>query len=63
MESDLLSAEEVGIILKVSKTTVQRWCHQGKLPAAKIGKAYRIRRSDLDKWYEEKLAEKTALQQ
>jgi len=52
---ELLSAEEVGEILKVSRITVRRWCRAGKLPAVKIGKAYRIRRKDLERWFEEKL--------
>jgi len=56
-EDELLSVEELTRILKVSKPTVQRWCHARKLPAAKIGKAYRIRKEDLDKWYEGKLIE------
>ncbi len=56
-EGDLLSVEEMTRILKVSETTVQRWCRARKLPAAKIGKAYRIRKEDLDKWYEDKLIE------
>ena len=61
MESDeLLSAEEVGRILKLSKSTVQRWCHGGKLPAVKMGKMYRVRKKDLDNWYEQKLLEKVA---
>jgi len=61
MDSDeLLSAEEVGRILKLSKSTVQRWCHGGKLPAVKMGKMYRVRKKDLDKWYEQKLLEKVA---
>lgn len=59
MDSDeLLSAEEVGQILKLRKSTVQRWCHEGKLPAVKIGKVYRIRKKDLDEWYEQKLLQK-----
>ena len=56
-EDDLLSVDEMTRILKVSKPTVQRWCRARKLPAAKIGKAYRIRREDLDRWYEGKLIE------
>jgi excisionase family DNA binding protein len=61
MDSDeLLSAEEVGKILKLSKSTVQRWCHGGKLPAVKMGKMYRVRKKDLDRWYEEKLLEQVA---
>lgn len=60
MDSDeLLSAEEVGKILKLRKSTVQRWCHEGKLPAVKMGKVYRIRKKDLDEWYEQKLLEKS----
>jgi excisionase family DNA binding protein len=55
MES-LLSTEEVGAILKISKAMVQRWCHKGKIPAAKIGKAYRI---NIERWYEEKFLERT----
>lgn len=55
MEDELLSVEDITRILKVGKGTVQRWCHAGELPAVKIGKAYRIRKEDLDRWYEEKL--------
>ena len=58
MESELLSVEEVTRILKISRATVQRWCRGGELPAVKIGKSYRIRREDLDLWYEGKLAER-----
>lgn len=56
-EGELLSVEEMTRILKVSKTTIQRWCRDQKIPAAKIGKAYRIRKDDLERWYEEKLVE------
>ena len=59
-EDALLSVEEMTRILKVSKPTIQRWCRDRKLPAAKIGKAYRIRKEDLEKWYEGKLLESIA---
>ncbi|HAZ31093.1 MAG TPA: hypothetical protein DCY61_00045 [Dehalococcoidia bacterium] len=68
METDLLSTEEVGAILKVSKITVQKWCHERKIPAAKawpgpgIGKAYRIKKTDLGRWYEGKFLESTVFQ-
>lgn len=55
MDDEYLSVEDVTRLLKVSKGTIQRWCHDGELPAVKIGKAYRIRKEDLDKWYEGKL--------
>ena len=55
MESELLSVDDITRILRISKGTAQRWCRDRRLPAAKIGKEYRIRKEDLDKWYEKKL--------
>jgi excisionase family DNA binding protein len=58
METELLSVDDLTKILRISKGTAQRWCRDRRLPAAKIGKAYRIRKQDLDKWYEGKLLDK-----
>jgi len=58
MEPELLSVDDLTKILRISKGTAQRWCRDRRLPAAKIGKSYRIRKEDLDKWYEGKLKEK-----
>ena len=49
--NDLLTVIEVMNYLKVSRGTVQRWCRSKELPAVKIGKEFRIRRSDLENWY------------
>ncbi|MBI4497229.1 MAG: helix-turn-helix domain-containing protein [Chloroflexi bacterium] len=59
---DLLTVLEVMNYLKVCRATVQRWCKEGKLPAVKIGKEYRIRRSDLERWYETLLQDRTAVE-
>ena len=40
--------EEVAQMLKVAYLTVYRWVRSGKLKAARAGKQYRIRQSDLD---------------
>jgi excisionase family DNA binding protein len=58
METELLSVDDITKILRISRGTAQRWCRDRRLPAAKIGKAYRIRKEDLDKWYEGKLLDK-----
>ncbi len=58
METELLSVDDLTKILRISKGTAQRWCRDRRLQAAKIGKAYRIRKEDLDKWYEGKLLDK-----
>jgi excisionase family DNA binding protein len=44
--SDLLTADDIAAYLRVSRATVCRWCSLGKLPAFKIGKGWRVRRSD-----------------
>ncbi|MCL4473901.1 MAG: helix-turn-helix domain-containing protein [Actinobacteria bacterium] len=51
----LLTVEQVAEILQVEKATAWRWCREGKIPAAKIGRLYRIKERDLSSW----LAEKT----
>jgi len=48
---EVLTVDEVARYLRVHPMTVQRWCRSGDLPAAKIGRAYRIKKSDLDKWW------------
>lgn len=48
---EVLTGEEVARYLRVHPMTVQRWCRTGELPAAKIGRAYRIKRGDLDRWW------------
>lgn len=51
--NEVLTVDEVARYLRVHPMTVQRWCRTGELPAAKIGRAYRIKRGDLDRWWAE----------
>ena len=44
---DLLTRAEVALYLRVSDRTVSRLIHTGQLPASRIGRAVRIRHSDL----------------
>ncbi|WP_129633780.1 helix-turn-helix domain-containing protein [Candidatus Oscillochloris fontis] len=45
---DVLTVDEVAEYLRVSRATVCRWCVQKRLPAFKIGKGWRVQRSDLE---------------
>jgi excisionase family DNA binding protein len=45
---ELLGAKEVAGLLGVKETTVWRWCREGRLPALKIGKHWRVRREVLE---------------
>jgi excisionase family DNA binding protein len=44
----LLAATDGAELIGVKKTTVYRWCKEGKLPCLKIGKHWRIRRKALE---------------
>lgn len=44
----LLSAEEVAGYLGVERSTVWRWCREGRIPCLKIGKHWRVRREELE---------------
>ena len=41
---ELLGTEEVARLLGVGQVTVWRWCREGALPCAKIGRKWRVRR-------------------
>ncbi len=46
---EILTVQEVARYLKLSQTTVWRWCNKGDLPAFKAGRVWRIHRADLEK--------------
>jgi excisionase family DNA binding protein len=47
---EILTVREVAAYLKVSRTTVWRWCNEGTLPAVKIGRGWRVRQRDLERF-------------
>jgi len=50
MEETILTVEQVAKILQVHPFTVLKFIKQGKLTAARLGRVYRIRGSDVDKF-------------
>ena len=52
MKEKLLTINEITEILKVSKLTVYRYIKAGKLPAYKVGRDYRIKQQEFDKFLE-----------
>jgi excisionase family DNA binding protein len=54
-EEEMYTAEEVAKIMKVHISTVRKWVRTKALKTVKIGiRGYRIRRSDLDRFIEER---------
>lgn len=45
---EILTVREVADYLKLSRTTIWRWCKEGKLKAFKVGRGWRIHRSELE---------------
>lgn len=51
-EEKLLTRTEVQEILRISQSKMYRLIRNKKLPSIRVGKTYRIRRSDLDEYLE-----------
>ncbi len=54
---EVLTVWEVARYLRLSRTTVWRWCREGKLHAVRIGHQWRVRRAEVERMIDrEKLA-------
>jgi PTS system nitrogen regulatory IIA component len=49
-EEQLMSVKELAEYLNVNISTVYMWSQHGQIPAMKIGKMWRYRRSEIDNW-------------
>src|SRR5580704_14054429 len=52
-EETYLTVAEVAETLKLNQQTVRNWIDQGSLPALRVGRRVRIRRSDFDRLLED----------
>jgi len=52
-EESFLTVAEVAEMLKLNQQTVRNWIDQGSLPALRVGRRVRIKRSDLERVLEE----------
>lgn len=56
MEDDILTIEEVAKYLRVSDRTVYEWAQKGEIPSGKLGTVWRFKKSDIEKWVNERLS-------
>ena len=47
---EILTVQELHSYLKIPKPTLYALAQNGRIPAAKIGKHWRFRRSEIDDW-------------
>lgn len=50
---DLLTAEQVGDYLGVSRSTIYSWCRSKKMPGIKFNGTWRVRKESFVKWIAE----------
>jgi excisionase family DNA binding protein len=44
--------------LRVKPQTIYTWAQENKIPAAKIGREWRFRKTVIDKWFNDQMNEK-----
>lgn len=47
---EILTIEEVAAYLRLTPQTIYKWAQEKRIPAVKLGKEWRFRRSILDRW-------------
>jgi excisionase family DNA binding protein len=55
---EVMTLEEVAKYLKLKPQTIYTWAKNGKIPAAKLGKEWRFKKSVIDKWFNQHIDQK-----
>ncbi len=53
--NEIMTLEEVATYLRLKPQTIYKWAQEKRIPAAKIGKEWRFRRSIIDRWLDEQM--------
>jgi excisionase family DNA binding protein len=56
-KSQFMTVAEVARVLRISNMTVYRLISSGQLQAVRVGKSYRLREEDVDRYLEERFTE------
>ncbi|AEF83984.1 DNA-binding protein/PTS system, IIA component [Treponema primitia ZAS-2] len=59
IDDDILTIDEVAKYLRVSERTVYDWAQKGDIPAGKIGTVWRFKKSEIEKWVNDRLSTHT----
>ena len=51
----IMTLEEVAEYLRVKPQTIYTWAQEKKIPAAKLGKEWRFKKSMIDQWFNESM--------
>lgn len=53
--NEILTIDEVAEYLRLTPQTIYKWAQEKRIPAVKLGKEWRFRRSVIDKWFDDQL--------
>ncbi len=54
-DNEILTIEDVAAYLRLTPQTIYKWAQEKRIPAAKLGKEWRFRKSILDRWLDEQI--------
>jgi excisionase family DNA binding protein len=54
-DREILTLEEVAHYLRLKPQTIYKWAQERRIPAAKLGKEWRFRKSVLDRWLDQQM--------
>jgi excisionase family DNA binding protein len=54
-DHEILTLEEVAHYLRLKPQTIYKWAQEQRIPAVKLGKEWRFRKSILDRWLDEQI--------
>ncbi len=57
-DNEIMTLEEVAEYLRMKPQTIYTWAQERKIPAAKLGKEWRFKKSVIDKWFDKHFDEK-----
>jgi excisionase family DNA binding protein len=53
--NEILTIDEVAEYLRLTPQTIYKWAQEKRIPAVKLGKEWRFRRSVIDKWFDDQV--------
>ncbi|MDR3131115.1 MAG: PTS sugar transporter subunit IIA [Treponema sp.] len=56
MDNDILTIEDVAKYLRISERTVYDWAQRGEIPSGKIGNVWRFKKTEIEKWLNNRLS-------
>jgi PTS system nitrogen regulatory IIA component len=59
IDDDILTIDEVAKYLRVSERTVYDWAQKGEIPSGKIGTVWRFKKSEIERWVNDRLSAHT----